>query len=299
MRPLVILEHVNKKPAFLDPHNARVTIAAPSSFANIMLIEKASEKLPFQFNKPSGLYKQFGQMAGTIHHRASLLENALKDDSDAIIFASGGHRSAELVPLINWTILSNITPKWIMGMSDNSAILNSITHRLGWTTLLGPTMHQIAKRDLDYATPAISFLNGGIKSMPLNYTGQPIKGRVVACTLSLLPLIIANEGRDYFKDTILCLEDIAEEYSTIDRLFLHAKLSGLFDECVKAVILGDFTDMRDTGRSFGFSIDDIARHHTGDFPLATNAPFGHGEKCHPIPIGADAILDNNTLVFNL
>jgi len=280
---------------------SKACICAPSSYAETDLIQKAKktlEKEGYEVTIPDGLFEQHGQIAGNASHRANLLETALlNDEYDAILFSGGGHRSAELVPILNWLKLSDTRPKIVMGMSDNSAILNSITSRLGWITILGPTLHQVAKKEAQYSAPALSLLAGQTIPLTLDYKGDPISGKVIACTLSLLPLIIANEGLEYFKNSLLCIEDIGEEYSSIDRLMLHAKLSGLFGEgFVNAVILGDFTDMRDNGRPFGFAIEEIVKHHS-QRPIATNAPFGHVHQCHPILIGAQGTLSNNQLTF--
>lgn len=294
---------MNKLPKTLQP-DSKICICAPSSHAEPHLIEKAKkilEREGYKIELSNGLFEQYGQIAGTAAHRAKHLEKALlSDEFDAILCAAGGHRSAQIVPLLDWKTLSKARPKIVMGMSDNSALLNAITHKLNWVTVLAPTLHQIAKRDHNYSAPSLSALSGDITPLNLDYDGASIKGRIIACTLSLLPLILANEGLNYFKDSILCVEDVAEEYSTIDRLMLHANLSGLFNEgFVKALVLGDFTSMRDSGRPFGFDIFDIVKEHSNGLPIATNALFGHGNQCHPIFVGSQGTLNKNALSFNV
>ena len=63
-----------------------------------------------------------------------------------------------------------------------------------------------------------------------------------------------------------------------------SKLSG--------IIFGQFLNPLDTGRPFGFSLEDVLKEHTQglDIPVVMNAPFGHGDTLHPIPIGSLASL---------
>ena len=98
------------------------------------------------------------------------------------------------------------------------------------------------------------------------------------------------------KGAILFLEDISEEYSHIDRDFCYLRRCGLLEK-IGGLVLGQFSDMRDSGTPFGFSFEDIIAEHTAglDIPIVTNAPFGHDTDLYAMPIGQRAEIENNQI----
>ena len=93
-------------------------------------------------------------------------------------------------------------------------------------------------------------------------------------------------------------EDIAEEYSHIDRDFCYLRRSGLLEK-IGGLVLGQFSDMRDSGTPFEFSFEDIIAEHTAglNIPILMNAPFGHDTDLYALPVGREAELSDNQLTL--
>lgn len=287
----------------LLPAGARIGVCAPSSRINPERFDAGLAFLRAQkfdvFVHPQ-CYEETGQIAGSAAIRADSFTDLLHDKTiDGIIFAAGGHRATELLPLIDWARLQNAAPKFVMGFSDNSVLINALNARLGWTTIFGPTVQTIgrlAPEHNDLWLPVDTLLKGHIPVCPLDYHGPAIEGPVLVSTLSLLPLLLDTPDMPDLAGAILCIEDIKEELSAIDRLMLHLKRRGVFDK-IAALVCGTFTDITDTGRPFGFQLGEIMRHHAEGVPVAMDAPFGHGDTLHPLAIGPRACLHKNALTY--
>ena len=83
-------------------------------------------------------------------------------------------------------------------------------------------------------------------------------------------------------------------------MFAHMKRMGVFEQ-IGGLILGDFEGTKDTGRPFGFTLEDITKEvlEGRDIPVLMNAPFGHGKNLTPFPVGGQATLDTGNLSLNL
>ena len=99
---------------------------------------------------------------------------------------------------------------------------------------------------------------------------------------------------------ILIVEEIGEYLYHIDRMIIQLKRAGVFSK-LKALILGDFTDTKETKEVYGMSVEELWLLHCEDSNLSvfTNAPVGHGENNHPIIHGAEVELRSTGNAFQL
>lgn len=290
------------KPPKLVP-GSRIGVCAPSSRLNEDHFEAGCRLLRTQgfdvFVHPQ-CHEQDGQIAGSADVRAAALQSLLLDPSvDSVIFTGGGHRAAEIIPLLDWAKLKNIAPKIVMGYSDNTVLLHSLNARLNWVTFYGPTVQAIGRTkdtEPDTWTRSLAVLNGGTPSYTLRYSGPAVTGKIVAATLSMLPLILDTADMPDLTNAILCIEDLHEEFSTIDRLLLLLRRKGVFDR-ISALVCGQFLHLTDSGRPFGFDLEQIVRHHAGRTPVGFDAPFGHGDFLYALPVGVKAGLSADTLTL--
>ena len=88
------------------------------------------------------------------------------------------------------------------------------------------------------------------------------------------------------KDKILFIEDIGEHYYSIDRMMTQLQRSGKLDK-IKGLIVGGFTEMKDTERPFGKTIQeiifDIVKEF--DYPVCFGFPISHGNINLSVKIG--------------
>jgi muramoyltetrapeptide carboxypeptidase len=89
---------------------------------------------------------------------------------------------------------------------------------------------------------------------------------------------------------ILFLEDVGEQLYHIDRMMVQLKRAGALDG-VKGIVLGYFTDLKDTTPSFGTTVEEIVRSHAPiTVPIIAGYPAGHARPNLPIPFGVEARL---------
>ena len=84
------------------------------------------------------------------------------------------------------------------------------------------------------------------------------------------------------------IEDIAEYLYNIDRMMLNLKRSGKLNK-LKALVVGGFTDLQDTERPFGQSVEEIIwdKVKEYDYPVCFNFPCGHQEINYTLTLGAE------------
>lgn len=234
--------------------------------------------------------------AGTAAEKVSALYDLWADpDVKAIMSARGGNEAAEMLPLLDFQKLA-ATPKILIGFSDITALLLPITRNSQVITFHGPMLNSLQGMDQGHLSQCFRVLSGHEKNISMNgaQTLQPgtATGHLVGGNLSVLCSLLGTPYQADFKDSILFIEDIGDELSRINRYLLQLKLAGIFNQ-ISGLIVGDFSDLGDTGRlAFGRQVVDMIRHHTQgtSFPIVMDAPFGHQDKLVTMPVGAKAEL---------
>ena len=282
-----------------------IGVFAPSSYIEKADIEKSAailEKHGFNVFVHPQTYEREHQSAGS-HLQKSLAFQGLwqRKDINAIWAAGGGNRCTHLLDTINFSKL-NANPKALIGFSDVTSLLNSIYAHSDIITFHGPVFKNLHKyKQLDHL---LTLLSGESVSYPVSDDNilqeGSAEGELVGGNLSIFQYLPQTLPNEFYKDKILFLEDCNEELSRIDRMFLHLKRLGVLDN-IKALAIGEFTDLQETGRPFGYSLKDIISEHIEglDIPVLHNLPFGHGENLYTMPIGARAKIDTKAKVFTL
>jgi Uncharacterized proteins, homologs of microcin C7 resistance protein MccF len=120
----------------------------------------------------------------------------------------------------------------------------------------------------------------------LNRTGEAI-GELVGGNLALVSHLVGTDSDYKTKGRILFLEDVGEYTYNIDRMMYQLKRSGKLSK-LAGLIIGGFTDMKDTDRPFGKPvyqlIHDIIKDY--DYPVCFNFPVSHGKENYALKIGA-------------
>jgi muramoyltetrapeptide carboxypeptidase len=238
------------------------------------------------------------QSAGTVQEKLDAFYALLTNrDVDAIMFACGGNFSAHLLDKIDYDVV-RLHAKPIIGYSDASALLNAIHAETGNITYHGPmlTSYRPEQFNAEAHTHLLKLIDGSVTSFDLpgsiiknNGTGS---GKLIGGNLAVFHRIMHTQ---YCPDTdgaILFFEDVGEELNRIDATLNHLRLLGAFKRA-RGLVFGQFTDLKDTGRPFGFTLEQIIATHTAglNIPIITNAPFGHIGMFKAFPIGANVTLD--------
>jgi len=269
----------------------KIGVFAPSSFVERGDIEAAQAVMDARgvevFVHPQ-TFEQQGQLAGTKAQKLDALHALYSDPSiDAIWAAGGGNRALDLLDGLELSVIK-ANPKPMIGFSDVTALLNHITAHTGIVNTHAQVFKNLAS--YDQLDACLSFLSGEAVKLPLDQVSViregDAEGRLIGGNLSVFHYLAESLPPSYFEGAILCLEDCGEELSRIDRMLVHLKRSGVLSS-ISGLLLGEFIDMRDTGRPFGFSLEEIISEHCAerDMPIIMNAPFGHGSNLYPLPIG--------------
>lgn len=220
--------------------------------------------------------------SGSDNERLADLQQML-DDSEvkAILAGRGGYGVSRILDIIDWTAFC-AAPKWICGFSDITALHSHIHQTLGIATLHSPmcgaftpeSEHsdyiQSLRRawmgeELRYEFPAREWNRAGTA-----------EGMLVGGNLALLSHLSGSVSQLDTRGKILFIEDIGEHLYQIDRMLLTLKRSGQLSG-LSGLLVGQFSDVEDTERPFGQTLEEIILHKVRDydFPVAFGIPCGH------------------------
>ena len=276
-----------------------IGVMAPSSYVERADIERAQALIEGHgyksFIHPQ-TYERNHQSAGTGAQKAEAFHELwARNDIHAVWAAGGGNRCLPLLELINFDQLK-VTPKPFVGFSDATALLNGIYAHTGIPTIHGPVLSKLHKHK--QIASLIRMLEGKDTSIPLDQAQVINAGRaegvMVGGNLSLFQYLPQTLPTPFWKNAILFLEDCNEELSRIDRMLYHLKRLDVFKD-ISGLVFGQFTSPKESGRPFGFSLEDIIKEHAEglSIPIVMNAPFGHGEDLYPIQIGTRMTFDTH------
>lgn len=286
-------------PPFLRPGDT-IGVMAPSSYVEREDIEKSAaalEEYGYKVFIHPQTYERQGQSAGTSLQKSLAFQGLWqRKDINTIWLAGGGNRAGQLLGSINFEKLKG-APKNLVGFSDATSLLNAVYKHTEAVTFHAPVFKDLHRHQ---NFPEILALLGGEKQDCSLDDAQIItpgkaRGPLIGGCLSVLQTLIGTEHMPDYKGALLFLEDAGDHLSRFDRMFTHFVNAGLFSD-IAGLILGEFHDLQEGKRPFGFMLEEIIAEHADglDIPVVTNAPFGHGKTLWPFPVGAEAEIDTKS-----
>jgi muramoyltetrapeptide carboxypeptidase len=281
-------------PPYLKRENT-IGILCPSGF---MSYEKAQTSINvfqewgYKIKTGSTLGSQYNYFSGTDEQRLNDLQQMLDDDSIKAIFcARGGYGLSRIIDKLSFKKFKK-HPKWIIGFSDITILHQHLYSKYKIASLHAP-MASAFNND-GSKNSFVQSLQKALSGQKINYQCLPhplnregdIKGRLIGGNLSLIAHLAGTSSDIKTKGKILFIEDVGEYIYNIDRMLLQLKRSGKFDK-LAGLIVGGFTDMKDTTIPFGQSvyevISDVVKDY--DFPVCFNFPVSHGMENYALKIG--------------
>ena len=223
---------------------------------------------------------------------------AMLDDKNinAILCGRGGYGVGRIIDELDFTLFKK-NPKWIIGFSDITVLHSHIYTHLKIASLHAPMA--AAFNDGEYKNEFIQSLQNAITGKKATYktaahefnkTGIA-SGELVGGNLSLLAHLTGTPSDINTKNKILFIEDIGEYIYNIDRMLYQIKRSGKLNK-LAGLIIGGFTDMKDTERSFGKTvyevINDIIVEY--NYPVCFGFPVSHGRENYALKVGGNYTL---------
>ena len=230
--------------------------------------------------------------SGTDDQRLAGFQQNLDDpEIKAILCGRGGYGLTRIIDRIDFSRFQK-DPKWIIGYSDITVLHAHIWSNFNIATLHAPMAG--AFNDGEAGNAYIQSLRQAIAGQPAVYTcpGHPFNrtgtaaGRLIGGNLSLLAHLTGTRSEIKTRGKILFLEDIGEYRYNIDRMLYQLKRSGKFDH-LAGLIIGGFTEIKDTTRPFGASVEEIIRDVVKeyDYPLCFGFPVSHEKENYALKIG--------------
>ena len=230
--------------------------------------------------------------SGTDEERLNDLQEMLDDrEVNAVLCARGGYGLSRIIDGLNFKKFKK-HPKWLVGFSDITVLHAHIYHNYKIACLHAPMA--AAFNDGGFSSPYIQSLKNALEGVPAEYecNGHPFnkpgeaQGELVGGNLALLSHLIGTASDCKTKHKILFLEDVGEYLYNIDRMFLQLKRSGKLDK-LAGLVIGGFTEMKDTERPFGKTVQEIIYEHVKDydFPICFDFPVSHEKENYALKIG--------------
>lgn len=247
----------------------------------------------------------FHQFAGDDQLRANELQLMLDDDSiNAIFAARGGYGTVRIIDAIDFSKFS-VKPKWLIGFSDITVLHGHIYRSFGIPTIHGPMPSTIPQ-----ATPtSLETLRKALFGEEISYEYESLfdtvdgtaEGVLIGGNLAILVSVSGSISEPDYTDKILFIEDVGEYYYSVDRMMRMLKRAGKLKN-LKGLIIGGFTEMKDSNPGFGFSAEEIILDLVREYgyPVATNFPAGHIDNNQSLILGRNVVLqvNKNSITLN-
>lgn len=249
--------------------------------------------------------------AGTEKERISDLNWAFNEENIAAIWASrGGYGCQHLLRHLKLAKFRK-KAKWYIGYSDNT-VIQSYLLKYNFASIHGQTIKTSSfgvspeSYDQTFGILEGKFPKYTIPSYELNKKGK-VEGELVGGNLALIYALLGTPYSFDFKNKILFIEDIGENFYALDRMMISLDLAGVFRK-ITGLIIGGMTLMGDEkeNKNYGASFDEFANQIISErlsnyhFPTLFNFPNGHIYENRPLIIGAQIKLnvsENSTLEF--
>ncbi len=298
-----------KIPEFLKQGDRVIILSSARKISKEELNDSISllEEKGLRVSLGESINAEDNQFAGNDDLRAKDLQNAIDNkEIKAIFFARGGYGSVRIIDKIDFSSLID-NPKWLIGYSDVTVILNHIYFKHS-TASLHATMPVNIKKEF-YSSPAINSLlalsfgksYSFISESDLPLKNCKVKGKVVGGNLSVLYSLLGSESFGNTDDLILLLEDLDEYLYHIDRMIYALKRAGKLSN-LKALLVGKMTQMHDNTIPFGKNayeiIDEAVKEF--DYPKIYGVNIGHiEEQNNAIIIGKEAEIEVNDNIITI
>lgn len=280
-------------PPYLNPGDA-IGITCPAGYMSYESAQKCIESLQSWdyeviVGKTLGSDSQ-NYFSAPDEERRNELQEMLDDKNiKAIIFGRGGYGMTRIIDGLSFKKFKK-NPKWISGFSDITVMHCHLLARYNIASIHAPMAAAFQEGENLYTDFLKNTLTGTTQRYqceghPYNRPGTA-SGTLLGGNLALLAHLCGTKSMPSTKNALLFLEDVGEYSYNIDRMLYQLKRNGIFKN-VAGIIIGGFTDTKDTERPFGKSTDDIIDDIIGHLgiPVCFNFPVSHNKENVPLKCG--------------
>jgi muramoyltetrapeptide carboxypeptidase len=285
---------MTKIPPYLKPGDT-IGIVCPAGYMPFEKAQSCIETLTdwgFKVIPGKTLGHQFHYFSGTDEERRNDLQRMMDDKNiDAILCGRGGYGTGRIIDKLDFTKFEK-HPKWIVGFSDITVLHSHLLSNFKIASLHAPMA--AAFNDGEYKNQYIQSLHDALLGKKADYKtegnmlDQPgnARGVLVGGNLSLLVNVIGTTSDIKTKNKILFIEEIGEYIYSVDRMMYQLKRSGKLEH-LKGLIIGRFSDMKDTTVPFGQTVEDAIKDLVKDYhyPVCFGFPVSHDKENYALKVG--------------
>jgi len=304
------IDRNTKKPTLLKQGDC-IGIIAPAgaldSEQSIMFTTEVLEKLGFRVKEGQYIRSRYGNLAGTDEQRLADLHSMFEDpEVKGILCIRGGTGVSRLLSRINYDLIAR-KPKVLLGYSDITGLILALYTKTGLISFHGAVgtstwSNDLAEqfRNLFFENRLQKFINPSKKGDTfITYNDRirtihegRVKGVLIGGNLTLISGLCGSKYLPDFKDTILFIEEVGEDYGRVDRMFCQLKNTGILDE-IKGFIFGHCTDCHAVSGYGSFNLEQILDDYIRplNIPAYTGARIGHIADQFILPVGARVQMD--------
>lgn len=230
--------------------------------------------------------------SGTDEERRDELQAMLDEPSiKAILCGRGGYGVTRIIDQLSFKAFRK-QPKWIIGFSDITVLHSYLFSKCKVASLHAPMANAFNKGGAK--GPYVQSLYQALIGKKNQYTCKPYaknrigkaSGILVGGNLALLAHLAGSSILYKTKDAILFIEDVGEYLYNIDRMLIQLKRAGVLKQ-LSGLVIGGFTDCKDTTRPFGKKVEDIIQEHIAeyDYPVCYHFPVSHAKANVALKVG--------------
>ncbi len=242
-----------------------------------------------------------GYLAASDNQRAANLHGLWTDESvKAILAIRGGFGCLRMVESLDWQLFAR-HPKWLIGFSDVTILLQGLRERANLVSIHGPVASSLAKSDEASVHSLFSLLTGDIterikpKGLEVLRSGR-CRGQLIGGNLTTLVHLFATPWDCSWEGKVLLLEDTNEPLYRLDRMLTQLALSGKL-EGLGGLILGEFDQGEDNLANLRLqeALWTRVMEVVGPrYPVWGGFPVGHRQRNLALPIGMEVEMDSST-----
>lgn len=244
--------------------------------------------------------------SGTDEERLDELQAMLDDKNiKAVLFGRGGYGTNRIIDQLDFKKFRK-NPKWLIGFSDITIIHCHLLANYNISAVHAPMA--AAFNEDGFKNEYVQSLKKVLAGEKMRYTTAPFsynkkgkaEGILTGGNLALFVNMIGTKSEPDTKGKILFLEDVGEYLYNIDRMMRQLKRSGKLKN-LAGLVLGGFSDVKDTERPFGKNIDDVLREIVDeyDYPIAYHFPVSHDTENYALKVGGYYKLNVNNRAVSL
>lgn len=281
-------------PPYLKPGDT-IGIVCPAGFMPLEKAQTCIETLTawgFKVVAGKTLGNQFNYFSGTDKERLKDLQQMMDDKNiDAILCGRGGYGTGRIIDKLDFTKFVK-RPKWIVGFSDITVLHCHLFSNYKIASIHAPMA--AAFNDGEFNNQYIQSLHDALIGKKANYQTEGNllnqkghgSGILVGGNLSLLANVIGTPSDIKTKNKILFIEEIGEYIYGVDRMMYQLKRSGKLDD-LKGLIIGRFSDMKDTTIPFGQTVEEVIKDLVKDYdyPVCFRFPVSHDKENYALKVG--------------